>query len=51
MQVERPIGPGFFIFFNDVSGGPFEAVDRDRVTDDDDMIELITMMVNAHVFD
>ena len=51
MVVETPIGPGFFIFFSDDMGGPIEPVDKTHRSDDDDILEIITMLVNADVFD
>ena len=51
MVVETPIGPGFLIFFSDDMGGPIAPVDKVHHTDDDDILEIITILVNADVFD
>lgn len=53
MQTGFPIGPGWLIFFQDIKrGGPPDEIptDYERIMkDDNEIIELVTMMVNCDV--
>lgn len=53
MPEDYPIGPGFFIFFQDaIVGGPgdgSETLSKRIMQDDNEMLEIITMMVNGGI--
>jgi len=47
-----PMGPGFLIFFQNGRGGPTDdgVIDSKRIMkDDNEILELITMMINCDV--